>query len=61
MSTARLTLEPVAEAFVRLLDGDRAVQARVAGLVDLAHPAGANRPDDPRCGAASPDGTEREG
>ena len=28
------------------LDGDRAIEARVAGLVDLAHPAGAERRGD---------------
>ena len=36
---ARLTLEPVAEARRRYLDGDIAVQARVRGAVHLAHAA----------------------
>ena len=31
---------------VQDLDGDIAVEPRIAGAVDLAHPAGADEPDD---------------
>jgi hypothetical protein len=36
---ARFALEAVAVPRRQLLDGDDAIEARVAGLVDLAHPA----------------------
>ena len=45
----RFTVKPLAELRVggemrrQHLDRDRAIQARVAGLVDLAHPAGVTR------------------
>ncbi len=49
---ARLALEPLAELRSggdlrgQRLDGDAAIEPRVAGLVDLAHAAGAQRADD---------------
>jgi hypothetical protein len=42
----RLALEALAEAVVAFLDGDGAVQARVARLPDFAHAAFAQRPKD---------------
>jgi|ERR1022692_4818030 hypothetical protein len=39
-------LEAFAELFVRGLDGDNAVEPSIARLVDLTHPAGADRRED---------------
>src|SRR5262245_57078722 len=39
-------LEPVSETCRGRLDGDFAVDARVAGAIDLAHPATADRRND---------------
>jgi len=43
---ARATFRVGAQFSGEDLDGDRALEARVAGLVDLAHSAGADQPDD---------------
>ena len=40
---ARLSLEPLAEIRADDLDGDGAIQARVSGFVNLAHPSRAQR------------------
>ena len=43
---ARAALGVVAQFSRENLDRDRAIEARVAGLVDFAHPPGADQPED---------------
>jgi hypothetical protein len=45
-NSVRLALEPFRELFVRNLDRDGAIEARIAGFVNFSHAAGANGRDD---------------
>jgi hypothetical protein len=42
----RFTFETLRESALAYLDGNRAIEARVAGLVDFAHPPGTKQGND---------------